>query len=411
MIPTRNVNIIFRRKMIGDVIKIPIRLSTSFQRSVCPKEPTKPSVHLPFPGPKSQELFKELNQIQQAESVQLFADYDKSIGNYLVDVDGNVLLDLYTQISSLPLGYNHPKLLKIFSDDHKIRTLINRPALGVYPGEDYPRMLKNVLLKVAPPQMSNVVTMMCGACSNENAMKHMFISYQRKIRGNDTDYTETEMKTSITNLPPGCPELSILSFYESFHGRTLGALSVTHSKAIHKLDFPAFDWPIAHFPKYKYPLNENMCENDKEDDRCLAEVEELIEKYRKKGKPVAGIIVEPIQAEGGDNEASPIFFQKLQLIAKQNSASLLIDEVQTGCGVTGKMWCHEYFNLPTPPDLVTFSKKMQVGGYYHTAEMKPSLSYRIFNTWMGDPGKLLILEEVLNVMQQEKLIENVNKRD
>lgn len=61
--------------------------------------------------------------------------------------------------------------------------------------------------------------------------------------------------------------------------------------------------------RYKYPLEENVRENQAEDAKCLAEVEDLIEKYQKKGVPVAGIVVEPIQSEGGDNEASPEFFQ------------------------------------------------------------------------------------------------------
>lgn len=121
---------------------------------------------------------------------------------------------------------------------------------------------------------------------------------------------------------------------------------------------------------YKYPLEDNVGENKAEDKKCLANVEELIDIWKKKGNPVAGIIVEPIQAEGGDNHGSPEFFQGLQKLAKTKGVALLIDEVQTGGGPTGKMWGHEHFNLPETPDIVTFSKKMQTGGFYHKPEFR-----------------------------------------
>lgn len=213
----------------------------------------------------------------------------------------------------------------------------------------------------------------------------------------------------MINQTPGAPKLSILSFKGAFHGRTLGVLATTHSKYIHKIDIPSFDWPIASFPQYKYPLEENVRENQAEDDRCLAEVEDLIVQYKNKGIPVAGIVSEPIQSEGGDNEASPEFFQRLQRIAKKHGAALLIDEVQTGGGPTGKLWCHEHFNLDSPPDVVTFSKKLQLGGYFHTSDLKPAQPYRVFNTWMGDPGKLLLLETILDVIKRDSLLDNVNR--
>lgn len=211
------------------------------------------------------------------------------------------------------------------------------------------------------------------------------------------------------NQTPGSPNLSILSFKGAFHGRTLGVLATTHSKYIHKIDVPSFDWPIASFPKYKYPLENNVAENKAEDARCLAEVEDLIVTWNKRGNNVAGIVVEPIQSEGGDNEASPEFFQGLQRIGKQYGSALLIDEVQTGGGPTGKLWCHEHFNLPSPPDVVTFSKKMQLGGYFHTMDLQPPQPYRVFNTWMGDPGKLLLLEQILKVIKRESLLNNVTR--
>lgn len=233
--------------------------------------------------------------------------------------------------------------------------------------------------------------------------------YRKNQRGENVTFSQAEQESCMVNSAPGSPDLCILSFNGAFHGRTLGALSTTHSKYIHKIDVPSFDWPIAPFPEYKYPLEENVRENKAEDERCLAEVEELIVKFNKKGRYVAGIIVEPIQSEGGDNEASPEFFQRLQRIGKKHGVALLIDEVQTGGGPTGKLWCHEHFNLDSSPDIVTFSKKMQLGGYYHSESLRPAQPYRVFNTWMGDPGKLLLLETILNVIKRDSLLDNVKR--
>lgn len=210
---------------------------------------------------------------------------------------------------------------------------------------------------------------MCGSCANENAFKNIFIAYKRAER-KCADFTEEEKQTSVVNQPPGCPPLTILSFMGAFHGRLMGVLATTHSKFIQKIDYPSLDWPIAKFPLYKYPLECNERENKAEDKKCLEIVSELFCTYNKKCTPVAGIIVEPIQSEGGDNHASPEFFQGLQDIARKNKAYLLIDEVQTGCGSTGKMWCHEHFDLKCPPDIVTFSKKMLTGGYFLSTQLR-----------------------------------------
>ncbi|XP_063719304.1 4-aminobutyrate aminotransferase, mitochondrial-like isoform X2 [Symsagittifera roscoffensis] len=85
------------------------------------------------PGPKSKELKQELTSIQNTVLLNFFVDYEKSSGNYLVDVDGNQILDAFAQISSMPLVYNHPALLQMMQAEGAVSKVINRPALGMFP--------------------------------------------------------------------------------------------------------------------------------------------------------------------------------------------------------------------------------------------------------------------------------------
>ena len=121
--------------------------------------------------------------------------------------------------------------------------------------------------QVAPRGLPNVTTQMCGACSNEQAFKNIFIWHARQRRG-DRDFIDEELSSCMVNLPPGAPKVAIMSFKGAFHGRTSGALSATRTKPIHRLDFPLFShWPHSSFPRYKYPLEENVRENENEDRR------------------------------------------------------------------------------------------------------------------------------------------------
>ena len=106
--------------------------------------------------------------MQEMSTVAFFADYDKSHGNYICDVDGNTLLDCFMQIASIPLGYNHPAILEALRDENNIKAMANRPALGWFPTEDWVVKIRQTLMSVAPPGTSQVFPMMCGTCSNEN---------------------------------------------------------------------------------------------------------------------------------------------------------------------------------------------------------------------------------------------------
>jgi 4-aminobutyrate aminotransferase/(S)-3-amino-2-methylpropionate transaminase len=260
-------------------------------------------------------------------------------------------------------------------------------------------------MAVAPPGTSQVFPMMCGTCSNENGIKLMFMRYMHKRRGGRTEFTEEELDTVLKHEAPGSPRLSILSFKGAFHGRTVGLLSCSNSRPIQGVDIPSLNWPKADFPVYKYPLEENVRENEAEDARCLARVEEILAQSSAEGQPVAGVISEPIQAEGGDNHGSPAFFRGLAEICKNHDISLMMDEVQTGGGATGKMWCHEHFGIEA--DVVSFSKKMVSGGVFHNMEHRPPHPGRILNTWVGDPHKIIILEQVVTDIQEEQLLDRV----
>ena len=114
-------------------------------------EPSGPTVKTAVPGPRSQQLMQDLEKVQEMKSIQFFVDYEKSVGNYIADVDGNMLLDVFTQISSVPIGYNHPALSTVFDDPISRAVLFNRPTLGVYPAADWVDKVNTVLVDNAPP--------------------------------------------------------------------------------------------------------------------------------------------------------------------------------------------------------------------------------------------------------------------
>ncbi|OAA55631.1 4-aminobutyrate aminotransferase [Cordyceps fumosorosea ARSEF 2679] len=356
------------------------------------------------PGPVSKATSDKLNTIFDARAVHFVVDYDKSEGTYIVDVDGNKYLDVYSQIASIPIGYNNAALAAAAKSPEMISALINRPAIGNYPSAQWHDVLKNGLLRAAPPGLDKIFTAQSGSEANELAYKAAFMLYRRRQRG-AADWAPEEVSSCLDNAQPGSPALAVLSFADSFHGRGFGSLSTTRSKAVHKLDIPAFDWPRAPFPRLRYPLDDpkNAAANAAEEARCLAAVEALITGWR---CPVAAVIVEPVQSEGGDNHASPAFFRGLREITARLGACLIADEVQTGFGATGRFWGHEHWGLDAPPDMVTFSKKAQTAGYFFTDPMLiPDKAYRQFNTWIGDPARVILSKAVVEEILDNKLVE------
>ncbi|KAK2630073.1 hypothetical protein QTJ16_000893 [Diplocarpon rosae] len=368
-------------------------------------EPAGPTIKTAIPGPKNKAVIEDLDKVFDTRSLNMLANYEESFGNYIKDLDGNVLLDVYAQIASIPVGYNNPALRAAASSEQMISALINRPALGNFPQHDWAEILRTGILTVAPKGLDQVFTAMAGSDANETAYKAAFMYRRQQERGGaHVEFTEAEIASSMINQAPGAPQLSILSFKTAFHGRLFGSLSTTRSKPIHKLDIPAFDWPQATFPLLKYPLHEFEAENAAAEAEALADVERLITTHH---LPPCAVVVEPVQSEGGDNHASPAFFRGLRALTKKHNVLLIVDEVQTGVGATGKFWAHDHWNLDTPPDMVTFSKKAQTAGYYFgNPGLRPNKPYRQFNTWMGDPARALLFRAIIQEIERLDLVTN-----
>jgi len=128
---------------------------------------------------------------------------------------------------------------------------------------------------------------------------------------------------------------------------------------------------------------------------------------------IAAIIIEPIQGEGGDNFFRNEFFNSLRHIADENNILLIFDEVQTGIGITGKMWAHEHYDAR--PDIICFAKKTQVGGILASKRIDEvrenvfSESSRINSTFGGNLVDMTRFKIILEIIEEEDLLLNSQK--
>jgi len=170
-----------------------------------------------------------------------------------------------------------------------------------------------------------------------------------------------------------------------------------------------FDWPRILNPKLTFPITEeNLEETIKNERLALLNIEEAILMNPNK---VACIIIEPIQAEGGDNHFRDEFLSGLRRICDENEVLLIFDEVQTGIGITGKMWAFEHFTAK--PDIISFGKKTQVCGVLANKEKFDEVpqnvfreSSRINSTFGGNFIDMLRFQLVMEVIEKENLVEN-----
>jgi len=313
----------------------------------------------------------------------------KSHDSFLYSNYNEKFLDFHGGFGSNPIGWNHPKLLKHFKDNIDTHIFINKPANCDFYTQEYIDFINKFKNQVIPETYPYCFFIDGGALSVENALK---IAMDWKCQKNG-DKNE---------------KLSIAHFQKAFHGRSGYTMSLTNTEQHKVKNFTKFNWPrFLSSPKMR--LSD---ENQKVyDDFAIDE----IEKYMKDNKKqVAGMIIEPVQCEGGDRHFTKYFLQNLQRICNQNDILFIVDEVQTGFYTTGKPWCFQHYDLE--PDLVSFGKKTQQCGVFGGKRLSELESHcfntsgRLGSTWGGNHIDMIRSSKIIDIIKEDNLENNAIER-
>lgn len=366
-------------------------------------------VRTELPGPRARELIARGGFDMQGIYRSAVFDDVASAGTTLVDVDGNAFLDLFASFALGALGYNHPAVLEIARSDAFARASVNPSSTPFVTAPSWFDFMEAMEQRYAPRGMARMFCVDGGGEGVESALKAGFMVHGERRRtavGLPADPLALADDEKARVMDNGGTDAVIVSFTGAFHGRGLGPLSATHSKLIHKADLPAFPWPQAPFPANRWPLDRFADENAAAESDALRSLERVLDAHAGR---VAVVLVEPVQSEGGDRHASPAFFRGVQALANAAGAAFMLDEVQTGVAITGRLWCHEHFDLPRAPDLVSFGKKMQMGGFFAAKDYAISQFGRMYQTRNGDRGRAMLSVATHQVIESEGLLAKITE--
>lgn len=289
-----------------------------------------PSLVTPLPGPKASAIIARDHAVlspSYTRSYPLVAA--RGEGAIIEDVDGNRFLDMNAGIAVVAAGHCHPEVVRAIQE--QAAQLIHMSGTDFY----YENMVRlaEKLASLAPGGVP-----------------------RRVYFGNSgTEAVEAALK--LARYHTGRDKF--IAFFGGFHGRTMGALSLTGSKSVQKKGFGPMVPGVSHIP-YAYCYR---CAYNKQPDTCAVECVKVIEEQLLKtilpAEEVAAIVLEPLQGEGGYVVPPRKFFDELQAVAKRHNILLIADEVQSGMGRTGKMWASEHFDFT--PDILTVAKGIASG--------------------------------------------------
>jgi L-lysine 6-transaminase len=341
------------------------------------------------------DVFESLKKNMLVDGFPIVMDLEKSHGNTLVDAaTGDEYKDFFSGFASIPLGYNHPKMLDpAFLEKIQKAAVTKVTNSDIYTTE-FAEAVETFREVGIPDYLPHLFFVSGGALAVENALKTAF---DWKVRKNWEKGVSRDKELGK----------KILHFRHAFHGRSGYTMSLTNTDPNKVALFPKFDWPRVDSPKITFPLDDHLDEVLKAEEKTLDQINGFI---KKDGKDIAGIIIEPIQGEGGDNHFRVEFFEALREIADENDILLIFDEVQTGVGITGEFWAHQNFGVE--PDIISFGKKTQICGILagkRIDEVKDNVfqkSSRINSTWGGNLVDAVRFSQYLKIIRDDKLVEN-----
>ena len=287
-----------------------------------------PDIRTELPGPKARDI---IARDRAAVSTSYTRDYPfviaKGRGAVVEDVDGNVFLDCTAGIAVASTGHSHPDVVKAITE--QAQKFLHMSGTDFY-YELQARLGEEIadLVPVAGPHRSFFSN--SGTEANEAALKLAKFATGRH---------------------------NVIAFFGAFHGRSMGSLSLTASKVRQRQGFGPLVPGVYHAP---YPdTYRSGLSPDATADRCIDFIEQQLFVHLVSPDEVAAIVVEPIQGEGGYIVAPDSFLERLRAMATRYGIQLIVDEVQSGMGRTGKMFAIEHAQVA--PDIITIAKGIASG--------------------------------------------------
>jgi 4-aminobutyrate aminotransferase len=297
--------------------------------------PTKrPEIKTALPGPKAQEIIaadaKYVTPSYPRPGFKLVAE--RAEGVWVTDVDGNIFLDCNAGVAVCSTGHCHPEIVKAIQT--QAAEMIHMCGTDYY-YRHMPELAKKLdeIVPVPSPTKTH-------------------------FANSGTEAVETALKLAMH----ATGREKFIAFFNSFHGRTLGSLSLTSSKTAQRRGFKRQALDVVHVPypnEFRNPFSAADCGDGGAGQGALNWIEERLFKTTTPPEEVAAIVVEAVQGEGGYVPAPKNFLQGLRRICDQNGILLIVDEVQSGMGRTGKMFASDHYDLK--PDIVCLAKGIGSG--------------------------------------------------